>query len=171
MRPAFVGTYTCGAVHRASTPAPLKMQAVALCQISQWTRLVTALESSVLNPFIQSLELLVSSVLCVVGFVEEMRIVAMKLHTKDQAPKEGGKEASPKPMSQVIISDPVLVSPGRMSSTDPKSVWQTLSSLSSRLALLPLPNTDITFNLDGLLAVATHTPGVPKFPGRVQGCV
>lgn len=34
------------------------------------------------------------------GFVEEMRFVAMKLHTKDQAPKEGGKEASSHPMPQ-----------------------------------------------------------------------
>ncbi|KAI3827347.1 hypothetical protein L1987_01420 [Smallanthus sonchifolius] len=31
------------------------------------------------------------------GFVEEMRFVAMKLHTKDQA-KEGGKEAQEKPL-------------------------------------------------------------------------
>ena len=35
------------------------------------------------------------------GFVEEMRFVAMKLHTKDQAPKEGGKEASKHPMQKV----------------------------------------------------------------------
>ncbi|DBA77758.1 hypothetical protein WJX79_002924 [Trebouxia sp. C0005] len=34
------------------------------------------------------------------GFVEEMRFVAMKLHTKDQAPKEGGKEAAPQPFQQ-----------------------------------------------------------------------
>ena len=27
------------------------------------------------------------------GFVEEMRFVAMRLHTKDQAPKEGQKPA------------------------------------------------------------------------------
>ena len=37
------------------------------------------------------------------GFVEEMRFVAMKLHTKDQAPKEGGKEASKHPMREVIL--------------------------------------------------------------------
>ena len=30
---------------------------------------------------------------CLAGFVEEMRIVAMKLHTREQAPKEGEKEA------------------------------------------------------------------------------
>ncbi|PNH11075.1 Heme oxygenase 3, chloroplastic, partial [Tetrabaena socialis] len=30
------------------------------------------------------------------GFIAEMRKVAMKLHTKDQSPKEGGKDA-PKP--------------------------------------------------------------------------
>ena len=30
-----------------------------------------------------------------------MRFVAMKLHTKDQAPKEGGKEASQHPMREV----------------------------------------------------------------------
>ena len=35
------------------------------------------------------------------GFVEEMRFVAMKLHTKDQAPKEGGREASQHPMQKV----------------------------------------------------------------------
>ncbi len=35
------------------------------------------------------------------GFVEEMRFVAMKLHTKDQAPKEGQKESAEKPLKQV----------------------------------------------------------------------
>lgn len=35
------------------------------------------------------------------GFVEEMRFVAMKLHTKDQAPKEGQKESTEKPLKQV----------------------------------------------------------------------
>ena len=34
------------------------------------------------------------------GFVEEMRFVAMKLHTKDQAPKEGQREAAPTPWAQ-----------------------------------------------------------------------
>ena len=36
------------------------------------------------------------------GFVEEMRFVAMKLHTREQAPKEGEKKADPeqKPMAQ-----------------------------------------------------------------------
>ena len=38
---------------------------------------------------------------CTAGFVEEMRFVAMKLHTKDQAPKEGGKEAAPQPFQKV----------------------------------------------------------------------
>lgn len=33
------------------------------------------------------------------GFIAEMRKVAMKLHTRDQAPKEGGQEASKTPMS------------------------------------------------------------------------
>ncbi|KIZ03427.1 heme oxygenase [Monoraphidium neglectum] len=32
------------------------------------------------------------------GFIGEMRAVAMKLHTRDQAPKEGGQKASPRPM-------------------------------------------------------------------------
>lgn len=32
------------------------------------------------------------------GFVEEMRIVAMRLHTKDQAPREGEQEASALPI-------------------------------------------------------------------------
>lgn len=32
------------------------------------------------------------------GFVEEMRFVAMRLHTKDQAPSEGGQEASSLPI-------------------------------------------------------------------------
>lgn len=31
------------------------------------------------------------------GFINQMRMVAMKLHTKEQAPKEGGQEAPPKP--------------------------------------------------------------------------
>ena len=34
------------------------------------------------------------------GFVEEMRFVAMKLHTKDQAPKEGQREAAPTPWAK-----------------------------------------------------------------------
>lgn len=38
------------------------------------------------------------------GFVEEMRIVAMKLHTKDQAPKEGEQAAAPKPFPKVGTS-------------------------------------------------------------------
>lgn len=32
------------------------------------------------------------------GFINEMRIVAMKLHTRDQAPKEGQQEAPKQPM-------------------------------------------------------------------------
>ncbi len=36
----------------------------------------------------------VSGSVCVLaGFVEEMRFAAMKLHTKDQAPKEGQQQA------------------------------------------------------------------------------
>lgn len=34
------------------------------------------------------------------GFVEEMRFVAMRLHTKDQAPREGKQEESALPISQ-----------------------------------------------------------------------
>eukprot|EP00976_Prorocentrum_cordatum_P069951 1179748-Prorocentrum_minimum.AAC.3 len=34
------------------------------------------------------------------GFVEEMRFVAMKLHTKEQAPKEGEAKPAPQPMKQ-----------------------------------------------------------------------
>lgn len=34
------------------------------------------------------------------GFVEEMRFVAMRLHTKDQAPKEGQQEAAPQPFQK-----------------------------------------------------------------------
>ena len=37
------------------------------------------------------------------GFVEEMRIVAMKLHTKDQAPKEGEQKAAEKPFPKVGV--------------------------------------------------------------------
>jgi hypothetical protein len=36
-----------------------------------------------------------------VGFVEEMRFVAMKLHTKDQAPKEGEREAAANSWAEV----------------------------------------------------------------------
>ena len=35
------------------------------------------------------------------GFVEEMRFVAMRLHTKEQAPKEGQAKPAPNPMAQV----------------------------------------------------------------------
>lgn len=31
------------------------------------------------------------------GFVNEMRMVAMKLHTREQAPKEGQQQAAPQP--------------------------------------------------------------------------
>ena len=34
------------------------------------------------------------------GFVEEMRFLAMKLHTREQAPKEGEKKPEPKPEQQ-----------------------------------------------------------------------
>ena len=82
----------------------------------------------------EHLDLQFSSVLCVVGFVEEMRIVAMKLHTKDQAPKEGGKEASPKPMSQVCRQHPCspLSRQDRLGSTirQSQSISHLLSSLS-----------------------------------------
>jgi hypothetical protein len=37
----------------------------------------------------------------IAGFVGEMRAIAMKLHTKEQAPKEG-KQPAPKPMMPVI---------------------------------------------------------------------
>jgi hypothetical protein len=33
------------------------------------------------------------------GFINEMRKVAMKLHTKEQAPKEGGKAAPAQPQA------------------------------------------------------------------------
>lgn len=36
------------------------------------------------------------------GFVEEMRFVAMKLHTKEQAPKEGEAKPAPQPMKQWV---------------------------------------------------------------------
>jgi heme oxygenase len=36
------------------------------------------------------------------GFVEEMRFVAMKLHTREQAPKEGEKKPEPKPEQQPV---------------------------------------------------------------------
>ena len=38
---------------------------------------------------------------CSLGFVEEMRFVAMRLHTKDQAPKEGQRESAEKAWKQV----------------------------------------------------------------------
>lgn len=38
------------------------------------------------------------------GFVEEMRFVAMRLHTKDQAPREGGQEESALPIDQWMPS-------------------------------------------------------------------
>jgi hypothetical protein len=44
------------------------------------------------------------------GFVEEMRIVAMKLHTKDQAPKEGEQKAAEKPFPKVGCTSGSLLS-------------------------------------------------------------
>lgn len=41
------------------------------------------------------------------GFVGEMRAVAMKLHTREQAPKEGGTDA---PKRQQAVSAPALES-------------------------------------------------------------
>lgn len=39
------------------------------------------------------------------GFINEMRMVAMKLHTKEQAPKEGQAQAAPKPKTvRVLLS-------------------------------------------------------------------
>lgn len=40
------------------------------------------------------------------GFVEEMRVVAMKLHTKDQAPREGKQEQSALPITAWYPSKP-----------------------------------------------------------------
>ncbi len=42
------------------------------------------------------------------GFVEEMRFVAMKLHTKDQAPKEGGQKAAEQPFQKVTWHHPCI---------------------------------------------------------------
>jgi len=41
------------------------------------------------------------------GFVNEMRMVAMKLHTREQAPKEGQQQAAPQPKA-VSISKPLF---------------------------------------------------------------
>jgi hypothetical protein len=41
-----------------------------------------------LSAYIQNIE---------TGFVKEMRTVAMKLHTREQAPKEGQQQDAPKP--------------------------------------------------------------------------
>jgi hypothetical protein len=40
------------------------------------------------------------------GFVEEMRFVAMKLHTREQAPKEGEAKPAPEMSMQQVISQP-----------------------------------------------------------------
>ena len=45
------------------------------------------------------------------GFVEEMRFVAMKLHTRDQAPKEGQKEAAEKAWKEVPDSHASVIIP------------------------------------------------------------
>ena len=42
------------------------------------------------------------------GFVNEMRKVAMKLHTREQAPKEGQQEAAPRPKA---VSVPGTLAP------------------------------------------------------------
>ena len=64
------------------------------------------------------------------GFIAEMRTVAMKLHTKEQAPKEGEAPRKPesKPMPQVSARgcalSPVAVSaPARAPAVCPSWLW------------------------------------------------
>lgn len=59
------------------------------------------------------------------GFVEEMRFVAMKLHTKEQAPKEGEKEEPKTPMSQWQISKETFL----QFLVDSKVVYDTMESI------------------------------------------
>lgn len=79
------------------------------CASSAWTTAFTCCVKTVCCPgkaggFNSSDKCkLFDTLTCSAGFVEEMRFVAMKLHTKDQAPKEGGKEASPQPFQKVIL--------------------------------------------------------------------
>ena len=40
---------------------------------------------------------------CCTGFVEEMRMAAMKLHTRDQAPKQGSRPEAENPVQQVTL--------------------------------------------------------------------
>lgn len=70
------------------------------------------------------------------GFIAEMRKVAMKLHTKDQAPKEGEKEA-PK--------------------QGPVRAW-------SRHGVALLPGT-VDDRVSLSFAVDAHSPGLPALPG------
>lgn len=59
------------------------------------------------------------------GFVEEMRFVAMKLHTKDQAPKEGQREASKTPLAKW---EPTTYGYAQFL-VDSKAVYDTLESI------------------------------------------
>jgi hypothetical protein len=63
------------------------------------------------------------------GFVEEMRFVAMKLHTKEQAPKEGKaevKEEQQQAMKQVCVALPLT-----------RSAWTPDSDAHSCLTYVP----------------------------------
>jgi hypothetical protein len=92
---------------------------------------------------------------CLAGFIAEMRTVAMKLHTKDQAPKEGGQEP-PKPQQVVRIAPAPTGAPAAPALQPARLRGQTCADR----ALTALPRAP---------AVDAHAEGLPHVPGRVEG--
>lgn len=83
------------------------------------------------------------------GFVEEMRMAAMKLHTRDQAPKQGSRPENENPVQQVRTRVFLLA--------------VDVAVFAEAVALLP--DFDTTRTVDALQT------RIFALPGRVQGCL
>lgn len=98
-----------------------------------------------------------------VGFVEEMRMAAMKLHTRDQSPREGQRPESENPVQQVrsaYYCRPLLPAHGRnRSRKDPSSCGRELlqacrAAMSCRKGLHPVSQPSELCRLAALLVLS-----------------
>lgn len=121
------------------------------------------------------------------GFINEMRTVAMRLHTKEQAPKEGKAEkpSSDKPMPQVrSCAEPQARSMYKVQRVLLRGVISAWDHCSCRTrpfcgpekhvsaARAPDRQPELTVASHRLLfAVEPHQGGLPAVPRRVSGCV
>ena len=95
------------------------------------------------------------------GFVEEMRFVAMKLHTKDQAPKEGGQKAAEQPFQKVTWLLVMILSCGAVASM---STGRLLVH-ASRAAIFHV------VTCPAYIAVGANARRLPAIPGGVKDSV